>query len=117
MRLTLLTLVLLAGCQKPVALCGPTSGGLVEPSEACTPNLVGAMICPGGPGSGYGFTCTQNACWQFFYDGPCAVFPGGSCFGASCSAAEEGQIECRSGLRSRCASGCWTDTGVCSDGG
>lgn len=98
-------------------LCAP-SGFPVAPDLGCSASLTGANICPAGPSAGYGYQCSDAGCWQSFSDGEC-VEPGDA--GSSCSAArrcaEEGAVECRSGLRSWCYGGCWVDTGACSDAG
>lgn len=96
------------------------SGGLppqFNPNGACTASIAGAMICPAGPSSGYGYECSDAGCWTAFADGPCssgAPDSGTRCLGGGCDAGEEGRVQCNSGLRAVCSAGCWVDTGVCS---
>lgn len=87
-----------------------------QPDGPCTAGLVGAEICPAGPGSGFGYRCAAAECWLTFADGPCGGGP--SCSGTPRDCGAEGQVACRAGLRAICSSGCWVDTGLCSaDGG
>ncbi len=101
-------------------LCGAPLGG-TRPRGACTAERAGATICPGGPGSGTGFDCSDAGCWNPFLDGPCsAPYDSGvpPCGLARRCPGEEGRITCRGDFRSVCSSGCWLDLDVCTpDGG
>ncbi|MDP1825464.1 MAG: hypothetical protein Q8L48_19555 [Archangium sp.] len=111
------------GCWSPIGTCGFDASVFCQPSflpaqfdpnGSCTEPIFGASICPLGPGSGYGFHCTDGGCWEAFADGPC-VSAGDA--GRFCPVTErcsdEGRLECRGGLRSWCTSGCWLDVGLC----
>lgn len=122
-------LMLVAGCQRSNDVCPGSDPGVGPvPDFACTPQLVGSMVCPGGQ-IGHGYQCADEGCWRLFADGPCtppfsvdaggvdAGPDGGVCPGAVCT--QQGDLQCDGSNRlQQCQQGCFVPIGTCDiDGG
>lgn len=71
MRRVLAVTVLLAACGPSSRTCQASQGTQPRATDLCGPATKDTRICPGGPGSGFGYLC-NGSCWEHFYDGPCA---------------------------------------------